>query len=199
MHGSKSLMIWESDDLVNWSKQRMVQIADLDDTTNTGCAWAPEAIYDKETGEYIVYWSGHEMDSTKDDTYNVENGDKVVYYSKTRDFYSFTPQKKYVFPLVDDENSENSDGNKWGTTDSFIDTTMIQGDDDNFYRITKYEDLARYSWRCGTKVFLDAAKYPLGDFKRVETNLAKWILTVLKDLVGLSSIKMIRLRTENIV
>ena len=173
MHGSKSLMIWESDDLVNWSKQRMVQIADLDDTTNTGCAWAPEAIYDKETGEYIVYWSGHEMDSTKDDTYNVENGDKVVYYSKTRDFYSFTPQKKYVFPLVDDENSENSDGNKWGTTDSFIDTTMIQGDDDNFYRITKYEDLARYSWRCGTKVFLDAAKYPLGDFKRVETNLAE--------------------------
>ena len=37
---SKNIMIWESDDLVNWSEQRSVPIAD----ENTHYAWAPEAI-----------------------------------------------------------------------------------------------------------------------------------------------------------
>lgn len=147
--GSKSLMIWESDDLVNWSKQRMVQIAD----DNTGCAWAPEAIYDELTGEYIVYWSGHDINEN-----SANYGKKVVYYSKTRDFYSFTPQKQYVIPA-------DTDGTAEGTSDNFIDTTMIKGSDNKFYRVTKYEGTSP------TRVFMDVADYPLGTFTRANTNL----------------------------
>lgn len=147
--GSKSLMIWESDDLVNWSEQRMVQVAD----DNTGCAWAPEAIYDEITGEYIVYWSGHDIDPSSE-TY----GKKVVYASRTRDFYSFGKQQKFVIPT-------ETDGVETGTSDSFIDTTMIQGSDGNFYRVTKYENVSP------TRVFMDVSKYPMGEFKRVATNL----------------------------
>lgn len=150
--GSKSLMIWESDDLVNWSEQRMVQVAD----DSTGCAWAPEAIYDDITGEYIVYWSGHDIDP-QSDTY----GKKVVYVSRTRDFYSFTEQEKFVDPL------EGTDGVVSGTSDSFIDTTLTKGSDGNFYRVTKYEGVSP------TQVFLDVAKYPLGEYKRVKTNLSE--------------------------
>ncbi|MGM9936214.1 MAG: alpha-L-arabinofuranosidase C-terminal domain-containing protein [Candidatus Ornithomonoglobus sp.] len=148
-NGSKSLMIWESDDLVHWSKQRMVQIAD----DNTGCAWAPETIYDELTGEYIVYWSGHDINESSE-----SYGKKVVYYSKTRDFYSFTPQKRFVIPA-------ETDGTEVGTSDSFIDTSMIEGSDGKFYRVTKYEDVSP------TRVFMDVADHPLGAFTRANTNL----------------------------
>ena len=147
--GSKYLIVWESDDLVNWSEQRMVKIADDD----TGCAWAPETIYDELTGEYTVYWSGNDIKAGSE-----TNGKKVVYYSKTRDFYSFTPQQRFVIP-------NKNDGLTQGTSTSFIDTTMIQGSDGRFYRVTKFEDVSP------TQVFMDVADYPLGDFERVQTNL----------------------------
>lgn len=148
--GSKDIMVWESDDLVNWSEQRAITIAD----DKTGCMWAPEALYDEITGEYIVYWSGHDIDS-ESSTY----GKKVIYYVKTRDFYSFTPQQKYVEPI-------STDGVTSGTSDSFIDTTMIRGSDGKYYRVTKYEDVSP------TQVFMDVSDYPLGNFTRVATNLS---------------------------
>ena len=152
-NGSKSIMVWESDDLVNWSEQRMVQVADLDGKTSTGCVWAPEAIYDKLTGEYIMYWSGEDLNEGSE-----SKGKKVVYYSKTRDFRTFTPQKQFVYPL-------DTDGTVANTSRCFIDTTMIQGSDGLFYRTTKYEETNPLH------VFVDVAQYPLGEFKRVKTNL----------------------------
>ena len=155
-NGSKYLMIWESDDLVNWSEQRMVKIAD----DMTGCAWAPETIYDEVTGEYIVYWSGQDLHPGSD-SYNK----KIVYVSRTRDFYSFSEQQKFVYP-------NGTDGTVHGTSDSYIDTTMIKGSDGLYYRVTKFEDMPS-KWNCGTKVFMDVAKYPMGEYTRVETNLSE--------------------------
>lgn len=155
-NGSKYLMIWESDDLVNWSKQRMVKIAD----DMTGCAWAPETIYDEVTGEYIVYWSGQDLHPGSD-SYNK----KVVYVSRTRDFYSFSEQQEFVY-------SNATDGTVHGTSSSYIDTTMIKGSDGLYYRVTKFEDMPK-QWNCGTKVFMDVAKYPMGEYTRVETNLSE--------------------------
>ena len=43
-NGSKSLAIWESDDLVNWTEQRLAKIGD----EQFGCLWAPDVIYDKK-------------------------------------------------------------------------------------------------------------------------------------------------------
>lgn len=151
---SKNIMIWESDDLVNWSEQRSVPIAD----ENTHYAWAPEAIYDELTGEYIVYWSGKDITGTNKDDPDAVN---VVYYSKTRDFYSFTPQQKYVEPIETD-GQPNENGRP--TSTNFLDTTMIQGSDGLFYRTTKYEGAPQYP-------FVDVAKYPLGEFRRLKTNL----------------------------
>ncbi|MCC8169737.1 MAG: hypothetical protein LIO59_05155 [Oscillospiraceae bacterium] len=91
--GSKYIMVWESDDLVNWSDQRMVKVAD----DNTGCAWAPEAIYDEITGEYIMYWSGTDINEESDSC-----GNKVVYYSKTRDFNSITDHQQFDYQVDTD-------------------------------------------------------------------------------------------------
>ncbi len=49
--GSQSIVIWESTDLVHWSEPRLVKVAAAD----AGCTWAPEAIYDEEMHDYLVF------------------------------------------------------------------------------------------------------------------------------------------------
>ena len=112
--GSKSIMIWESDDLVHWSDQRMVEVA----VDNAGCTWAPEFIYDEKTGEYFVYWAS-----------NVQNAGETkalqkVYYAKTRDFYTFTEPKLYI-----------------SKSDHILDTTIIK-EGEWYYRISN-DDTAK--------------------------------------------------------
>nr|WP_208403234.1 glycoside hydrolase family 43 protein [Paenibacillus sp. BK720] len=51
--GSRSIMVWHSYDLVHWSDQRMVEIANAE----AGCAWAPEIFYDAGCREYKVFWA----------------------------------------------------------------------------------------------------------------------------------------------
>lgn len=51
--GSKSIMVWESEDLVTWSEQRECKVA----IDTAGCAWAPEAYWDDETEQFVVFWS----------------------------------------------------------------------------------------------------------------------------------------------
>lgn len=113
-NGSRYLMIWESDDLINWSEQRMVKVSD----ENMGCTWAPEAIYDEENKTYLVYWSSHRAD--------MENK-KVVQCARTRDFITFTEPEIFV----------------GGDGVSVIDTTMIKADDGKYYRFTKEADNIR--------------------------------------------------------
>ncbi|WP_058306570.1 family 43 glycosylhydrolase [Gracilibacillus massiliensis] len=107
-NGSKSLIIWESSDLVNWSEARMVEVA----PSNAGNAWAPEAVYDEETGEYIVFWAS----TTRNE--NGEYSEADIYYAKTRDFYSFTEPEIYIDRPGDQH---------------IIDTTIIK-DHDMYYR-----------------------------------------------------------------
>ncbi|NLY43129.1 MAG: family 43 glycosylhydrolase [Clostridiaceae bacterium] len=108
--GSDSIMIWESNDLINWSEQRMVKIA----PEGAGCTWAPEAIYDEKTGEYLVYWSAHML----------AEGKKSVYIAKTRDFITFTEPQLFV-PA-------------FRANTGVIDTTMIKAGD-TYYRVSKDE------------------------------------------------------------
>ncbi|MBB3113122.1 sucrose-6-phosphate hydrolase SacC (GH32 family) [Paenibacillus phyllosphaerae] len=84
--GSRSLVIWESSDLVNWSEPRTVEVAPIE----TGCAWAPEAIYDEAEEDYLVFWaSGREAAEG-------EGRGMHIYCSKTRDFRTFTPAVQYI-------------------------------------------------------------------------------------------------------
>jgi len=76
--GSKSIVVWESTDLVNWSKERLVKVARDD----AGCTWAPEFVYDEITGEYLVFWASR----VAEDNYAKQR----IYAAKTRDFYTFT-------------------------------------------------------------------------------------------------------------
>ena len=102
-------MIWESSDLINWSEQRMVKIA----ADNAGCTWAPESVYDKEDGDYMVFWASTESD----DQYAKQR----IYYSKTKDFMDFTEAQLYIEKEA-----------------QIIDTTIIEHNS-KYYRFSKNE------------------------------------------------------------
>lgn len=109
--GSRSLTIWESTDLVNWTNERSAPVADA---IQAGCAWAPEAIYDETTGEYLVYWSS----KVADDGY----ARQYSWVSRTRDFYNFTEPELFN-----------------GLTVSNIDTSLYK-EGDTYYKLLKLED-----------------------------------------------------------
>lgn len=79
--GSKCLALWESPDLVHWSRQRMVPLGD----DSFGCLWAPDVIRDRKRGDYVLHWSSTHAANGY--------GDMGIYYSRTRDFREFTPPR----------------------------------------------------------------------------------------------------------
>jgi hypothetical protein len=82
--GSRSIVIWESNDLVHWSAPRLAQIAPDD----AGCVWAPEAIFDPETNDYLVFWAS----TTKRDNFAKFR----IWATHTRDFKTFSPPFIYI-------------------------------------------------------------------------------------------------------
>ena len=123
LEGSKYLMIWESDDLVNWSEQRMVKFANDD----MGCAWAPEAIWDPDTEEYLVYASAKDLTlgSAAIDT---------VYVVRTRDFRTFSEPEYFVRPYEDNGVTSYTGGTN---RIAAIDSNIIQAKDGKFYHFYK--------------------------------------------------------------
>ncbi len=115
LSASKNIIVWESTDLVSWSEPKLVY-AGMD---TAGCVWAPEAIYDKSTGDYVVYWSVR--DNSKAGTN--ENALRV-YVCRTRDFNTFTEPKVWL--------SEDQDS---GSEVNIIDTTIVE-DEGTYYRFS---------------------------------------------------------------
>ena len=89
---SKSIVIWESTDLVQWSQPRLVQIA----ADDAGCAWAPEAVFDESRGEYLVFWAS----KTKSDNFSKQR----IWAAWTKDFVAFGKPFIYIekpFHVID--------------------------------------------------------------------------------------------------
>ncbi|HEY8993119.1 MAG TPA: glycoside hydrolase family 43 protein [Lacunisphaera sp.] len=107
--GSRSLVIWESTDLVQWSAPRLVPVAPDD----AGCTWAPEAVYDEDAGDYLVFWAS----TTKRDDFAKHR----IWAARTKDFRAFSP------PFVFIEKPT-----------TIIDTTIVR-DGGKYYRFTKDE------------------------------------------------------------
>ena len=77
-YGSKCLAHWESPDLVNWTEEELLPVAD----ESFGCVWAPDILYDKAQDDYILHWSS----STADNGYFPMG----IFYSRTRDFKTYS-------------------------------------------------------------------------------------------------------------
>jgi len=82
--GSKSIVIWDSTNLVDWSTPRLVQVAPDD----AGCTWAPEAVYDEARSEYLVFWAS----TTAADDF----GKQRIWAAWTKDFVTFGKPFIYI-------------------------------------------------------------------------------------------------------
>ncbi|MGW0370222.1 glycoside hydrolase family 43 protein [Streptomyces coeruleorubidus] len=85
-NGSRNLVVWESTDLVTWSQPRLLNVAGaIPDGRN---AWAPEAIWNPETNDYVLYWAT-----------NATRGGVLkhrIYYARTTDFRTITTPQLYI-------------------------------------------------------------------------------------------------------
>ncbi len=88
--------IAHSDDLVNWSEQKMLPV--MRDAEGVLNSWAPEIFYDEDAGEYIIFWSSAvpgrfpETEDRGDIRSTLGVGiNHRVYYTTTKDFESYAP------------------------------------------------------------------------------------------------------------
>ncbi len=102
--GSKLLTVWESTNLVNWTGPRLLDVAG--EISGAGNAWAPEAIYDPDSDDYVVYWA------TKSNIGGVYK--HRIWYAHTSDFQSVSTPQIYI--------------NRPGTQ-NIIDTQIISAQD----------------------------------------------------------------------
>ncbi|MFD0670986.1 glycoside hydrolase family 43 protein [Cohnella sp. GCM10027633] len=109
--GSRDMIVWESDDLAHWSSPWAVTIG----VPEAGCAWAPEAIYDEATDEFLVFWAS----ATKGPSERERK--HRIYCSRTKDFRGFSAPEIYI-----------------ERANHVIDTTII-AHDGAYYRYSKDE------------------------------------------------------------
>ncbi|MDR7328077.1 MULTISPECIES: immunoglobulin-like domain-containing protein [Catenuloplanes] len=114
-HGSRSIMVWESVDLVHWTDQRLVQVS----PETAGNTWAPEAYYDTALGAYVVFWASKLY--AADDPQHTGASYNRMMYATTRDFHTFSTPAVWKDPGY-----------------SVIDSTVVR-DGDTYYRFTKDE------------------------------------------------------------
>jgi hypothetical protein len=107
--GSKSIVIWDSTNLVQWSEPRLVKVAPDD----AGCTWAPEAIYDESRNEYLAFWAS----TTAGDNFAKHR----IWAARTKDFVTFDQ------PFVYTEKP-------W----TLIDSTIVR-ENGKYYRFSKDE------------------------------------------------------------
>jgi hypothetical protein len=119
--GSKYLEVWESTDLVNWSEQRHVKVS----SDFAGNTWAPEAFYDEEAGEYVVYWASALYPTTDVAGRDITTSYQRMMYATTRDFVTFSDPQ----PWIDVRR---------GTGRGMIDATIVQ-DGETYHRFVKDE------------------------------------------------------------
>ncbi|WP_432523026.1 glycoside hydrolase family 43 protein [Kineococcus sp. SYSU DK006] len=96
--GSRDVVVWRSEDLVHWSQPWALEIA----PPTAGMAWAPEAVFDQASGEFVVHWSSTLYDPQ--DTGHRGASYSRVLAARTRDFRSVGPAEVVIdrgFAVID--------------------------------------------------------------------------------------------------
>ncbi len=138
--GSLKINVWESTDLVEWTRTNGVNAGITINQPEAGMTWAPEAYWDDALQSYVVHFSSR-LYSDASHTNN-DNLHARVFTVLTRDFRTFT------YPPTEWQN----------TGYARIDST-IQKIGDYYYRFTKNEDGgAADGLELGKDIFLERSK-----------------------------------------
>ncbi len=95
---SKDIGYASSKDLIHWSEQKTIPVMEHEPEAKN--SWAPEIFYDDQNDEFLIFWattipgrhSKIEM-SEKEGEWNHR-----IYYTKTKDFETFTPTEMFFNP-----------------------------------------------------------------------------------------------------
>ena len=123
--GSARLVLWVSDDLINWEEPKLLSVA----PENAGMAWAPEMIYDEENSQYVIFFSSSIMNPVT----KYKDKPNTIYYVTTKDFEAFSEPKV----LIDNQ----TDGEADNRGREIIDTTIIKINE-TYYAASKDGDNA---------------------------------------------------------
>lgn len=85
---NNSMVVWDSDNLTEWKNERIIDFTEFESTKNANRVWAPEVIFDKEKGEYMIYWSHNNAD---------DDLDTIPWYAYTKDFTSLTTEPEILY------------------------------------------------------------------------------------------------------
>ena len=90
-HGSRSIVIWESEDLVTWTPPRLAEIA----PETAGNAWAPKAFWSATENTWLIFFASavYEKNSSR----SVQQHQQIM-VTETQDFLHFTPAHSYLDP-----------------------------------------------------------------------------------------------------
>jgi len=138
--GSLKIEVWESVDLVHWTRTNGENTGITVNQPEAGMTWAPEVYWDDELQSYVVFFASRLY---SDATHT--NGDKLyarMFAVLTRDFATFT------YPPI-----------TWQDTGyARIDSTVIKIDD-YYYRFTKNEEGGSAGpLEAGKDIFLERSK-----------------------------------------
>lgn len=135
--GSRAMIVWESEDLLHWSEPRSCVVG----AEESGCVWAPEAVYAPEKDAYMVFWS------------SFLGGRHQICRAYTRDFRIFEDRGIYMEQAYD-----------------VIDMTIIR-EARKYWRFYKNEQEKYLCMDCGKDLggpFTRMESFDLGNRKGVE-------------------------------
>ncbi|MGO4533485.1 glycoside hydrolase family 43 protein [Leifsonia sp. 2MCAF36] len=89
--GSRSIVVWESHDLIEWSAGRLAEVA----PAGAGNTWAPKAFWSPERSTWLVFFASALY---ADGAARLDQTHQRILVSETRDFTSFTPAQTYLDP-----------------------------------------------------------------------------------------------------
>ncbi len=113
--GSRDIIVWESENLVQWSKARRCRAG----ADGAGCVWAPEAVYDEKKKQFFVFFASMiQLPGEKE-------AKQRIYAVYTKDFREFSAPSVYI------EKKQH-----------VIDTTIVHADG-MYYRFSKDEETSR--------------------------------------------------------
>ena len=87
-NSNNSMVVWDSDDLINWKNERIIDFSKFENTKNADRVWAPEVLFDKKKIEYMIYWTHNNADDSLD---------TIIWYAYTKDFTTLTTEPKVLF------------------------------------------------------------------------------------------------------
>lgn len=85
---NNSMVVWDSDDLVTWENERILDFSQFESTKNANRVWAPQVIFDEDKNEYMIYWSHNNAD---------DDLDTIIWYAYTKDFCTLTTEPKVLY------------------------------------------------------------------------------------------------------